>query len=207
MQPANLPGASRPFIIALAILALVSGACRTNQPTDIKTDPAIQTGTQPDAKVAERSLLAGRIENVSMYSVPNRREDLAVSLVVSVRNAGSPSVAQGWNLEINSASRRVPTVLEPVHVNGFVEMPGTNGRKVDLAKEDLMLKTAQVPIARGDRVDGILTFVLSKTSESELSNNNTRLIIHFKDSQGNPYQTPKGVIGGKAIKPADKAGT
>ena len=61
-----------------------------------------------------------------------------------------------------------------------------------------MLKTAQVSIAKGARVNGILTFVLSKTSESEVSNNNTSLTVHFKDSQGNTHQTPKSVIGVKA---------
>ena len=77
-------------------------------------------------------------------------------------------------------------------------MPGTNGTKVDLSKEDLVLKTAQVSIAKGARVNGILTFVLSKTSENSVSNNNTSLSVHFKDSQSSPYQTPKSVIGGKA---------
>jgi len=41
-------------------------------------------------------------------------------------------------------------------------MPGTNGQKVDLGKEDLVLKTAQVPISNGARVKGVLTFVLSQ---------------------------------------------
>jgi hypothetical protein len=138
-----------------------------------------------------------------MYPVPNHREDLAVSLVVFIRNSGSPSTAQGWSLEV-SPSRHVPTVVEPVHVSGFVDMPGTKGTKVDLAKEDLVLKTAQVPIAKGSPVKGILTFVLSKTSQSEVSNNNTSFTLHFKDSQGNPYQTPKSVIGGKASNPGLK---
>jgi hypothetical protein len=207
MRPANLPGVSRPFILVLAILALVLGACRTSQRPDTRTDPTIQTKTEPDSKVvAEKPSLAGRIENVSMYPVPNHQEDLAVSLVVSVRNAGSPSTAQGWNLGVNSPSRRFPTVLEPVHVSGYVDMPGTNGTKVDLAKEDLVLKTAQVPIAKGARVNGILTFVLSKTSESDVSNNNTSFTLNFKDFQGNPYQTPKSVIGGKAIRPISSPG-
>src|ERR1700686_561049 len=99
MRPANLPRASGPFIIVLALVALVLGACRTSQRPDIKTDPTIQPKTEPDSKVvAETPSLAGRIENVSMYPVPNHGEDLAVSLVVSVRNAGSPSIAEGWNL-------------------------------------------------------------------------------------------------------------
>ena len=149
-------------------------------------------------------MFSGRIDNVSIYPAPNRLEDLAVTLVVSVSNAGSPSIAKGWNVEINSASRRVPTVLEPVHVTGLVEMPGSNNVKVDLAREDLTLKTAQAPVAKGGRVNGVLTFVLSKTSENNVSNNNTSLIVHFKDSDGNPYQTPKGRIGIKAAKRGDK---
>ena len=186
----------------LAVLVLVLGGCRTSQPLEGKTDPAPQTNSQPDSKVViEKPSLVGRIENVSMYPVPNRSEDLAVSLVVSITNAGAPSTVQGWTLEVSSPSLPTPTVLEPVHVNGIVEMPGTNGGKVDLGKEDLVLKTAQVPIANGARVKGILTFVLSKTSEKSLSNNNASVIVRFKDSRGTQYQTPKTVIGGKAVKP------
>jgi hypothetical protein len=131
-----------------------------------------------------------------MYPVPNRPEDLAVSLVVSVGNTGSPSTVQGWNLEVNSPGRSIPNV-EPVHVTGYVDMPGTRNRNIDLDKEDLVLKTAQVPIAKGARINGILTFVLAKTSESDLSNNRASFTVHFKDSQGNPSQTPKSVIGVK----------
>lgn len=189
-------------MIVLALLALVLGGCRTSQPLEVKTGTALQTNSQPDSKVViEKPSLTGRIDNVSMYPVPNRPEDLAVSLVVSITNSGSPTTAQGWNLEVDSPGHPTPTLLEPVHVNGLVEMPGTNGKKVDLAKEDLVLKTAQVPIASGAQVKGMLTFVLVKTSENALSNNKASLTIHFKDSRANPYQTPKSVIGTKATKP------
>lgn len=187
--------ATRPFIIAAALLFL--GACRTTRPPESKPDPAIAINTQADSKPnPEKPSLTGVIEHVSMYPVPNRPEDLAVSLVVSVRNAGLVSAAQGWSLEVTSPGRP-PATVEAVHVNGQVEMPGSNGRKVDLAKEDLVLKTAQVSIAKDARVNGILTFVLRKTSVSVLSNNNTSLTVHFKDSQGKQYQTPKSVIGAK----------
>jgi hypothetical protein len=199
---ANNPLPSRLSLTVLAVVALALAGCRTSQPPEVKTNPAVQTNKQPDARaVAEKPSLAGRIENVSMYPVPNRSEDLAVSLVVSITNAGPPSTAQGWILEVSSPSLATPTTVEPVHVNGIVEMPGTNGQKVDLGKEDLVLKTAQVPIAKGGAVKGILTFVLSKTSEKSLSNNKASVTIRFKDSRGTPYQTPKTVIGGKAAKP------
>jgi PBP1b-binding outer membrane lipoprotein LpoB len=209
MFAANLSGTPRPVFVALATLALVLVGCRTSPPPDSKREPLIPTRAEPvkaepDAKVvADKPSLAGQIEHVSMYPVPNHPENLAVSLVVSVRNAGALSIAQGWSLEVNSPSRRVPTVVEPVHVSGNVEMPGSNGTKADLAKEDLVLKTAQAPIVKGGRVKGILTFVLIKTSENELSNNNTSFTVHFKDSQSNLYQTPKSVIGRRA-QPSDK---
>jgi hypothetical protein len=85
-------------------------------------------------------------------------------------------------------------------------MPGSNGAKVDLDKEDLVLKTATVPIAKDARVNGILTFVLPGTSERILTNNNSSLTIHFKDSQSNPNQTPRSVIGAKAAKPKSSPG-
>ena len=197
---ANNPLTSRLSLIVLAVFGLALAGCRTSQPSEVKTAPALQTNSQPDAKVVEKPSLVGHIENVSMYPVPNRSEDLAVSLVVSITNAGAPSTAQGWSLEVSSSDHPTPAVVEAVHVNGMVEMPGTKGQKVDLGKEDLALKTARVPIGSGGAVKGILTFVLSKTSEKSLSNNNASVTVRFKDSRGTLYQTPKTVIGGKASK-------
>jgi hypothetical protein len=203
MHLGKLPAISRQllFVPTLSIMVL-AGACRTSPPSEIKTDPSAKT--ESNSKVAEqpaeRPLFSGRIENVSMYPVPNKREDLAISLVVSITNAGSSSVAQGWNLEVSSPSRGVPASLEPVHVNGLVEMPGSAGKKVDLGKEDLVLKTAPAAIAKGASVNGILTFVLPRSTESELANNSTRLVLHFKDSQGHSYPTPAVLVGAKTGK-------
>ena len=187
-------------------MTLLVSACRTNSRPDTKTDPSVTAKTDSNSNVielppTERPLFAGRIENVSMYPVPNHHEDLAISLLVSVNNDGMSSIAEDWNLEVKSPGRRVPTVLEPVHVNGLVDMPGNEGRKVDLGKEDLVLKTAQAPVDKGTRVRGILTFVLPKSSESELAYNSTRLIIHFRDPQGHSYPTAPIVVGAKANSP------
>lgn len=190
-------------LVLILAMTLFVGACRPRSQPDTRTDSSAPAKTESNSNVAaapptERPLFAGRIENVSMYPVPNHREDLAISLVVSVNNAGISGIAQGWNLEVNSPSRRVPTILEPVHVNGLVDMPGSAGSKVDLGKEDLVLKTTQVPIDKGARVKGILTFVLPRSTEAELANNNTRLIVHFKDTQGHSYPTAPIVVGAKA---------
>jgi hypothetical protein len=202
MHHGNRFAISRGFTVGLILsITFVMAACRSSQPPDSTTNSQGTPQTESDSKVgnariADLPLFAGRIENVSMYPVPNRDEDLAISLVVSVKNAGSPSVAQGWNLEVSSPIRRVN--IDPVHVNGLVDMPGIEGKKIDLGKEDLALKTAQVQINKGTRVNGILTFVLPKTTQAELADNSTRLIVHFKDTQGNSFQTPPIVVGKKA---------
>ena len=201
----NSPAGLLRLIIGLGVLTLALGACHTNQRPDnasqqpeTRTDGTVQTRPETDSKVAEQPSLTGRIGNVSMYPVPNHREDLAVSLIISVTNAGAPTVVQGWSLEVNSRGTRVSGALAPVHVNGVVDMPGSAGKKVDLGKEDLALKTANVPLAKDASVNGILTFVIPKTTETGLTNNSTRLILHFKDAQGNSYQTPAIVVGAKA---------
>jgi hypothetical protein len=203
MHLGKLPAISRQLLfVPILSMMVLAGACRTSPPSEIKTDPSGPAKTESNSKVAEqpaeRPLFSGRIENVSMYPVPNKREDLAISLVVSITNAGSSSVAQGWNLEVSSPRRQVPASLEPVHVNGLVEMPGSAGKKVDLGKEDLVLKTSQAAIAKSNSVNGILTFVLPKSTQSELANNSTRLVLHFKDFQGHSYPTPAVVVGAKA---------
>jgi hypothetical protein len=130
-----------------------------------------------------------------LYQVPDRPGDLAISLVVSIHNTGAPDRAEGWTLEVSSPSPGVPTGLEPVHVNGVVELPGSN-KNVDLAKEDLTVKAAD-PIGHDSQVEGVLTFVLPRTEERALSHNSSSLVLHFKDSSKNNYQTPKTYIGKK----------
>ena len=116
MHLGRVPAISHWLTLVLILsLTLFVSACSTSSPPDTKTDSSVPAKTESNSNVAEpppteRPLFAGRIENVSMYPVPNHREDLAISMVVSVNNAGMSSIAQGWNLEVNSPSRRVPTV-------------------------------------------------------------------------------------------------
>jgi hypothetical protein len=189
---------------------LISG-CRSSAPQAVspstsrvpsaKVDHVASSGATP---TGEKPALSAQIQSVSMYPVPNRREDLAVSLVVSVKNSGVASIANRWNLEVVASDPSIPSGVEPVHVTGVVDLPGTVNKKVDLGKEDLMVKTADSPISNGRMIEGVLTFVLPKTSENELVTNNTNFILHFRDSTGSAYQTPKIVVGRKKSELATK---
>ncbi len=140
--------------------------------------------------------MSGKIENLSLYPVPNNPQNLAISVVVSVSNSGPATNALDWTLAVNTPGSRDLRGIQPVHVNGVVAMPGT-GQRVDLDKEDLMIKSKDTAIAPGATLSGILTFVLPKLSAKDLSNNNSSVAIHFKDNQGASYPTGRATIGTK----------
>jgi hypothetical protein len=182
------------FVVILALLFLTT--CRSApapQSSSASDTPA--TKKSPVQVVAERPSLSGRVENISLYPVPNNQQDLAISVVLTINNSGSPGVAQDWSLSVSSPSGAKSA--QPVHVNGVVELPGSGGGRVDLGKEDLALKSKQTPIAKGGTLKGIMTFVLPGVSVADLSNNGSTLAINFKDDHGGSYQTPRAIIGAK----------
>jgi hypothetical protein len=181
-------------LIALVIAGLCIACSHSGQ---TNTNSTVTRSSSPEStKAAEnKSALAGLIKNVSLYPVPGRSNDLAISLVVLVHNSGAPDHPDHWTLEVISPTAGIPTGLEPVHVNGVVELPGSD-KSVDLAKEDLTVKGVN-PIGRDSEVEGVLTFVLPGIEERALNHNSSSLVLHFRDSQGNNYQTPRTYIGKK----------
>jgi uncharacterized protein YcfL len=83
-------------LIVLVLLALVGPACSSKQPSSTaNTQPSIantnspsQTNTSSAPKLDEKPAFVGLIKNVSIYPVPGQQENLAISLVVAVKNAG-----------------------------------------------------------------------------------------------------------------------
>ena len=176
-------------IAALCFACSHSGSANTSSTVNQSSSPELTKAGD------NKPTLAGVIKNVSLYPVPGRSSDLAISLVVMVRNSGAADHPDHWTLEVDSPTAGIPTGMEPVHVNGVVELPGTN-KSVDLAKEDLTVKGA-APIGRDSQVEGVLTFVLAGIDERALNHNSSSLILHFKDSHGNTHHTPKTYIGKK----------
>jgi len=183
-------------LLGLALLISLAGCQSSRAPETNSANPSPALSNSDPAKqpAADKPSLSGTIDNLSIYPVPNNRENLAISVVVSVSNSGAPDNANDWTLAVNTPRRRDLRGMQPVHVNGVVSMPGT-GQRVDLDKEDLAIKSKDTAIAKDATLKGILTFVLPKLSAVDLSNNNSTLVIHFKDGQGNSYQTGKALIG------------
>jgi len=183
--------------VAIVLLVLAIAGCKSRQSTETNSARAGEANTQPANQSGEKPAFAGKIENLSLYPVPNRSENLAVSLVVSVTNDGAAGNANDWTMAVYAPGRFDLRGLQPVHVNGVVTMPGTSGKRVDLDTEDLAVKSKDTVINSGETLTGILTFILAKTAASDISNNNTSFVVHFKDSQGNSYQTGKAAVGAK----------
>jgi hypothetical protein len=179
------------FTLGLCLIGCGSGSSTNTTPAAVNQTNSEVAGTVP----RKTASLSAEIENVSLYPVPNNPRDLAVSLVVTVRNTGSPANADKWTLVVNSPNRETPLTVDPVHVNGLIEMPGRPGVKVDIGKEDLALKSKETPITKGAPLNGILTFVLPGVSAKDISNNSSSLVVHFRDSDGGSYQTLKATVG------------
>jgi hypothetical protein len=82
-----------------------------------------------------------------------------------------------------------------VHVNGRHDAALPASASIS-TPEDLAVRVRTL-WSTGRDVDGILTFILAKTAASDISNKNTSIVVHFKDSQGNSYQTGKATVGAK----------
>jgi len=186
------------WLVTPAIFMAALAGCHKAQPVAGTNSPAQSSPTvaRPPLPAGERPMLIARIDTVSIYPVPGNTQDSAVSLMLSVGNAGFPSTVQRWSLEVTSLGQTF-TAVGPVHINGVVDAPGKLGTKLDLDKEDLAVKTARNPVARDSHVNGVLTFLLKDTHENKLAAKGTSLILHFDDSQGYSYQTSKGVISTK----------
>src|ERR1043166_5694773 len=188
-------------IVVVLILATVG--CQRNRPSASNADPATQSNSgQPINNAAplatpEKPALSCQVENVSLYPVPNNPENLALSVIVSVQNSGASTTVQDWKLTMQAVNHADYGSVDAVHVNGVVEMPGKTGGRVDLGKEDLVLKTKQNPIAKAASLKGVLTFVLPKTSVQDVSNNQSSFVIHFKDNQDVLYRSRKTLLGMK----------
>jgi len=206
MQPAQSHRGVFGWLVIPAIFIVALAGCHKAQPVTGTNPPAQSSPTvvgpiapadeRPVLPAGERPMLIARIDTVSIYPVPGNTQDSAVSLMVSVGNAGFPSTVQRWSLEVSSLGQTF-TAVGPVHINGVVDAPGKPGTKIDLDKEDLAVKTARNPVARDSHVNGVLTFLLKDTRENKLAGKGTSLILHFDDSQGYSYQTSKGVISTK----------
>lgn len=118
-------------------------------------------------------------------------------MVVAVRNDGATANARDWTLSVEAPGQFDLRGIQPVHVNGIVDLPGTTDKRVDLDKEDLVIKSKDTLIAKGETLTGVLTFVLARTSTADLSNNKATLVLHYKDNHGNSYQTGKMAVGSK----------
>jgi hypothetical protein len=181
-------------LTALISLVMITGGCQSEANNNGSSSATTASPEASSPRPAAKSAFVGLIRNISVYRVPNNQKDMAISMFVSLKNEGASSTARAWTLEVSGPGQALPSGLEAIHVNGIVDLPGGQSGKVDLDKEDLVLKSSRSPISQGNQIDGVLTFILPDTTEQQLSNRGVQLTVHFKDALGQAYQTPKAIV-------------
>src|SRR5436190_17435413 len=94
--------------LVIVVLILCAVGCRKQRAPEYNSEPAAQANVAerpanagaPSGPTPEKPSLSCRVENVSLYPVPNSPENLSLSLIVSVQNSGAPTTVQDWKLTI-----------------------------------------------------------------------------------------------------------
>lgn len=121
--------------------------------------------------------LIGEIEEYFIGYNPQLHRTQAI-ILVSVRNLGDPSIAQGWQLKVHTASREFtasPTMI-PSEMKIY-----ENGKTYAFHGRDALYEKAIKPIERGSLVRGWLWYEFPRISLEEVNRKNSTWTIDFED--------------------------
>lgn len=159
--------------------------------------------------------LRGGFDSVSFVNFGPTPESQSTGVLVlfNVRNAGSPTIVQDWNLTVvppgKETLRTVPTFIPKVlMLNPPAPFPFVCGR------DALYRKSAEEPIANGAMARGFLLFSISGYTLSNFASPvGTELVMTFTDVLGNSHRAkwtwpavtePLGYSPGMPVPTSDK---
>jgi hypothetical protein len=106
-----------------------------------------------------------------------------VLLVVSIRNRGADSIAEGYKLQVFDPNSNLIG-------NGSLQLipPRFSLGDINLTNEALLVnKTEEIPIPKGGSRKGYLFFIVKDVDVGQLQNLGTKFVISFQDIAGKPY--------------------
>ncbi len=126
-------------------------------------------------------LLKGRIENL-VYGDSTTDGEVFVFVLFSVLNGGSPSIAEGFRLNIKS--RELDITNAPVFIPEPINL-WKNGEKIGIfTPEDSLFEKIARPIERGGFVKGWMPFIFWGITSAQINSPDTTLSISFADITG-----------------------
>jgi hypothetical protein len=117
------------------------------------------------------------------------KRGVAVLIVASIINRGSPSVAGIWKLKVQIATAD-PFVLEPWTLPPSITLAGSQGGVKILRSAALYDKTAFNPIPTGSRVSGALWFLAEGRELQEMRRFGTKYTLTFEDCNQKTWLVP-----------------
>jgi hypothetical protein len=128
---------------------------------------------------------------VSPMPYPNSDpDDVYILIAADVRNTGSPSIADGWSLAVNSLTKGLvaPEGLQlPDTTSLFLEDAVTKTQSPYSGRDALYEKTFQNPVPQGAEVRGILLYRVKGYRVEDLSKPGTEYKLSFTDILGGTH--------------------
>ncbi len=107
-----------------------------------------------------------------------------VVIVATVKNKGTPSIADHWELLIRSPDgmeRKAQTINFPPLIN----VPVAPGNHQMLTRDDDLLSKTSVPIPTGGKTQGAITFVFENIRNEVFRHAGTQYVLTSHDINGN----------------------
>jgi hypothetical protein len=148
-------------------------------------------------KSGERPRLSGSIDRIQILKASQLTTDqrfahsMAVLLVASIRNSGTPSMVEGWGLSISikGAAKRISATAVKIPPALFKVHDTITGEVVEYVGYDALYnKTVFAPIATGAIVRGILLYFIDDVTDSMLMASGTRYHLKFSDILRRTYE-------------------
>lgn len=128
--------------------------------------------------------------SIDGYMLGNAEDDTASTLMimfVSLRNHGMPSIAEGWQLSIRTASHQIVRASMRL-VPPVVSVKSLGGEEIQYSGQDALYEKAiQAPIPTGGLVRGILFFVFERMARDVVGRSGSVLTLTFNDVSGKVY--------------------
>lgn len=118
------------------------------------------------------------IENRNIHEFRAFPGVASIALVISITNAGAASIADHWALKVKLPDGRLKTGVQ-LPIPSRLTFRGASGDQVYSEKDALYNKTMKNPIQKGQKVTGVLWFLLEGTTSKEVVN--STMDLTFKD--------------------------
>jgi len=180
------------WILIAAILALTAEAIRWAHARHVTSvahsGPAPVPASVPSSTFKEfRPLLAARPDFIWWGTTPELG-GCQVFINVMVKNDGSPSIAHGWHLSVQSASVNI-NHESPTFIPDGLSLKNENAQTIAVfhANNRLEEKTYTNAIQQGIPVRGWLRFVLPRITNAQFDK--AEKTLHFLDANDVEYST------------------